>query len=77
MGRVFIWATWWEMGTRSVHWRVSRHTLALPKKGGVLFLKASTNCVLGDHRGHFIIEHSHYYYYYYITIFIKPPPTDE
>lgn len=45
-------------------------------KRGVLFLKALTNCVLGDHRGHFIIEHSHYYYYY-ITIFIKPPPADE
>lgn len=47
-----------------------------PLKGGVLFLKASTNCVLGDLRGHFIIDHSHYYYYY-ITIFIKPPPTEE
>lgn len=45
------------------------------KGGGVLFLKASTNYVLGDDREHFIIEHSHYYYY--ITIFIKPPLTDE
>lgn len=44
------------------------------KGGKVLFLKASTNYVLGDDREHFIIEHSHYYY---ITIFIKPPPTNE
>lgn len=43
---------------------------------GILFLKASTSCVLGDHKGHFIIDHSHYYCYY-ITIFIKLPPTDE
>lgn len=45
------------------------------KGGGALFLKASTNYVLGDDREHFIIEHSPYYYY--ITIFIKPPPTNE
>lgn len=29
--------------------------------------------VLGEHRGHFIIDHSHYYCYY-IAIFIKPHP---
>lgn len=46
-GGVFIRATWWKMGTP----RVSRHTVALPRKGGVLLLKASTTRVLGDHRG--------------------------
>lgn len=49
-GKVFIRATWLEMGTL---W-ASRHTVALCRKArveGVYFLKASTSCILRDHRG--------------------------
>lgn len=38
MGRVFIKATWWEMAPDGGRWRVSRHTLAPPRKGGWSFL---------------------------------------
>lgn len=75
MGRVFIRATSWEMGTR---WGplegLQAHSGPSQKGGRSFFLKLQPT-ILGDHRRHFIIDHSHYYYY--ITIFIKSPSTDK
>lgn len=39
-GRVFIKASWWEIVTLWGPLKISRHTLALPSKGGP-FLEAS------------------------------------
>lgn len=72
-GRVFIRTSWWEIDTLWGPLNISRHTLALPSKGGSFSESFNQPSVLGEHRGHFIIDHSHYYCYY-IAIFIKPRP---
>lgn len=47
-GRVFIKATWWAMAPDGGHWRVSRHTLALPGKGGGPFSQSLRHlCIRG------------------------------